>query len=442
MESIRAAIDEQYQRPALLLVDDEQNILSSLRRLLRPLGYEIYTATSGAEGLSVLERERIDLIISDMRMPEMDGAVFLEQAAARWPDTIRILLTGYAEVGSTIAAINKGEIYKYISKPWDENDIILSVKHALEKKFLEQERRRLEALTKVQNEQLREFNSNLEAKVAARTDELRKSNAALAAAHESLKKSYIATVKTFANLIEMRAGVASGHSRRVAEIVRELATNLNMSASDTQDLIFAALLHDIGNIGLTDRIINKPFHALEQNERQEVIRHPLVGEAMLMSLEPLQGAALIIRSHHERFNGNGYPEGLKGEEIPLGARVLAVASDYDALQHGMIWSRRMSAQEAKDYLEENSGKLYDPKVVEALVHDRIKSKPKQETIVALSSNDIKPGMVLARDILTKDGASILVKGHELDERTISRIHGIENALEHEFTIYINQSNLS
>jgi response regulator RpfG family c-di-GMP phosphodiesterase len=159
MQSSQALVSEQ-QQPTLLLVDDEQNILSALRRLLRPRGYNVVTAISAAEGLKILEQENVDLVISDMRMPEMDGAEFLERTASRWPDTMRILLTGYADINSTIEAINKGAIYKYISKPWDENDLILSVQHALEKKFLEQERRRLEALTQQQNEQLKEFNQN------------------------------------------------------------------------------------------------------------------------------------------------------------------------------------------------------------------------------------------------------------------------------------------
>ena len=161
-------------RPAtLLFVDDEPNILSALRRLFRPHGYKIHTAEGGAEGLELLEREPVDLVISDMRMPNMDGAQFLEQVRQKWPDTVRILLTGYADVSSTIAAINKGEIYRYIAKPWNDNDIVLLVKQALELKDLEREKRRLEALAQRQNEELKELNANLEAKVLERTEEVR-----------------------------------------------------------------------------------------------------------------------------------------------------------------------------------------------------------------------------------------------------------------------------
>jgi len=210
--------DFQAEVPAtVLFVDDEANILSSLKRLFRPLGYRIFTAEGGAAGLQVFEQNPIDLVISDMRMPEMNGAEFLEKIRAKWPDAVRILLTGYADVGSTIAAINKGEIYRYIAKPWDDNDIVLTVKHALERKNLELEKQRLEALTLKQNEALKDINANLEAKVRDRTEEVRQTMGFLEVAHKKLKESYLISLKVFSNLMELREGAIAGHSRRVAD---------------------------------------------------------------------------------------------------------------------------------------------------------------------------------------------------------------------------------
>ena len=139
-------------KETILCVDDEPNILSSLRRLFRARGYQILVAQSGQEGLEILKTEAVDLVISDMRMPEMDGAQFLELVRQQHPDCIRILLTGYSEVHSIIAAINRGEIHRYISKPWDENDILLVVKQAMERKYLLDEKNRLERLTQQQND--------------------------------------------------------------------------------------------------------------------------------------------------------------------------------------------------------------------------------------------------------------------------------------------------
>ncbi len=161
------------QGPAILCVDDEPNILSALRRLFRGQGYRVHTAESAKAGLELLEREQVDLVISDMRMPEMNGADFLEIVRARWPATLRLLLTGYADVQSILGAINRGEIYRYITKPWDDGDIVLVVRHALERVALEKDKARLEALTQAQNESLRELNATLEQKVEQRTAELR-----------------------------------------------------------------------------------------------------------------------------------------------------------------------------------------------------------------------------------------------------------------------------
>ncbi|MCB1968144.1 MAG: response regulator, partial [Candidatus Accumulibacter sp.] len=181
----------------LLLVDDEPSILSALRRLFRPCGYRILTAESGAAGLELLGHEDVDLIISDMRMPEMDGAQFLERVRAEWPRVVRILLTGYADITSTVNAINKGEIYRYISKPWDDNDIVLIVRDALERQRLQRENTRLLALTQSQNEELKVLNSGLEARVRERTVELEQVNGFLNLANDTLKQSFLVSIKVF-----------------------------------------------------------------------------------------------------------------------------------------------------------------------------------------------------------------------------------------------------
>ena len=170
--------------PAILCVDDEPNILSALRRLFRGQGYRVLTAESAKAGLELLDREPVDLVISDMRMPEMNGADFLEIVRARWPATLRLLLTGYADVQSILGAINRGEIYRYITKPWDDGDIVLVVRHALERVALEKDKARLEELTLAQNESLRELNATLEQKVEQRSGEVM-------AANERLKNNFL-----------------------------------------------------------------------------------------------------------------------------------------------------------------------------------------------------------------------------------------------------------
>lgn len=153
------------QRSRILLVDDEVNVVSSLKRLLRHEDYHIDVAPGGQQALEILERSQVDLIISDARMPGMDGATFLAQVQARWPDCMRILLTGYADLSMTVKAINEGRIYRYISKPWDDEELRTVIRQALHFRHLERERKRLELLTLEQNERLQELNASLEQRV-------------------------------------------------------------------------------------------------------------------------------------------------------------------------------------------------------------------------------------------------------------------------------------
>ena len=417
----------------LLFVDDEANILSSLKRLFRPLGYRIFTAESGAQGLEIMEREAVDLVVSDMRMPEMNGAQFLEKVNERWPETVRMLLTGYAEVGATIDAINKGHVYRYISKPWEDNDIVLATRHALRQKRLERANRGLEELTRRQNEELKELNATLEDKVKARTEEVRQTMAFLEAAHDKLKKSFITSIRVFSNLIEMRNPNMLGHARRVAELARTIAQRMGMNDAEVQDVFIAGLLLDVGKIGLPDHLLDKPFVSLTAEERSQVMKHPVKGQMALMALEQLQGASKLILSHCERFDGMGYPDRLAGLSIPLGARILAVANDYDAVQHGLLLNKRLKQTDAIAFIQEGAGKRYDPTVVDTFLRNTADTGMSKELV--LGSRQVVAGMELSRDLIAKDGLLLLTRGTVLNEKMIEEIQFFERGGE-KLVIYL------
>lgn len=398
----------------ILCVDDEPNILATLGRLFRKQRYRISTATSGAEGLRLLEEEVFDLVISDMRMPEMDGAVFLEQVFQRYPDTVRILLTGYADITSTIQAVNRGQIYRYVSKPWDDQELLTTISQALDVKALQREKLRLEALTARQNEELRALNQSLEEKVQARTQEL-------ALANEKLKASFITSVKVFANLIELRESRLAGHSRRVADLARKIANRMKLPPREAQDVFLAGLLHDIGKIGFADHLLTKAVTQMSGDDLGTYRKHPLKGEQSLMALEELRPAAKIIRAHHERFDGQGFPEGLSGMRIPLGARILALANDYDGLQIGIVVARRLNPEDARRTIVEGRGKRYDPQVVEAFMAVLGMQESERSAELAVSPANLKPGMVLSRDLVTRDGVLLLAADYLLDAGLIRQI---------------------
>lgn len=416
----------------LLFVDDEPSILSALKRVFRGQGYAIRTATSAAEGLSLLEQEPADLVLSDMRMPEMDGAEFLERVFSRWPDTKRVLLTGYADAGATVAAINRGKIWRYIAKPWNDEDLILAVQQALAHRQLMRENARLVALTQRQNAELRELNTGLEQKVAERTEQLQH-------ALKSLKQGFVNTVHVFSGVMELHSGELAGHSRRVAELTRKLAQRMRMSDADVQEAFLAALLHDIGKLGMADAIISRPFNSLGAEARAEIMKHPAKGELLLMPIEQLHGAATLIRHHHEHFDGRGYPDGTSGMAIPLGARVLAVANDYDALQRGTLVARALSAADALRFLVDNRGKRYDPSVVDQFAQLLAESLPADFPELPLRPESLAPGMQLARDLLHRDGYLLLAHGHILGRGEIEQLKRLEAAEQKPITVYVAQS---
>ncbi len=409
----------------LLCVDDEPNILSSLRRLFRGQGYRVLTAESGAAGLTVLEQEPVDIVISDMRMPEMDGAQFLEKVRERWPESIRLLLTGYSDISAILAAINRGEIYRYITKPWDDNDILLVVRHAIERRQLEREKDRLEKLTLQQNDELRVLNHSLEAKVEARTIALKKSHDAMVAANDKLKNNFITTIKIFSSMIEMRGGNMAGHSRRVADLARRIATKMGMDARETQEVFIASLLHDIGKIGFPDEMLDMPVNLMNGDKLGQFRKHPHHAQQLLMPLEDLRGVAAIIGAHMEQFDGSGFPEGISGLSIPFGARILALASDYDNLQHGALVQRKVDPEAARQLIYDRSGKRYDPAVVDAF-RILLDGEPvEQIRDIPVLSGELLPGMVLSCDLLSREGLMLLSADHVLDERNIKQVIDFE-----------------
>ena len=434
-----AELDAQQQAPGtVLFVDDEQNILSSLRRLFRPVGYRVLVAANGPEGLALLEKDQIDVVVSDMRMPEMSGAEFLARIAQRWPQTMRILLTGYSDLESTVEAVNKGHIYRYVSKPWDDNDLKLTVHQALEVKRLEEDHKRLLEVTRQQNQQLKEFNTSLETMVKARTEEIQQTADMLDLAYKELRHSYVNSIPVFANLIEMREGNNTGHSRRVGELARALAERMALHEDEVQNIYFAGLLHDVGKLGLPDSVISKPFADLNRQERALVVKHPVMGQGALVALDSLETAGRIIRAHHERYDGKGYPDGLVGKDIPLGARIIAVANDFDALQLGKLSDQPLSSEEAARHIETHTISCYDPDVVKVFLA-WLKDNPQQGPSVmalAVPAEKLRQGMVLARDLFNSEGILLLSRGHFLTDKLIARIRVLERDEDTRFAIYI------
>lgn len=421
----------------ILLVDDEINILRSLHRLLRPEGYRILTAESGAVALSLMRNEPVDLVISDMRMPEMDGAVFLAKVRQEWPDTMRLLLTGHADMTQTVAAINQGEIYRFIAKPWDDQELLLIVRQALEQLYLRRENQRLLKLTAEQNEALKEANNTLEIKVAQRTAELSQLVSFLELAQEELKTSFRTSVQVFSSIIEMRFADRTGHSQRVVTLAERLAKRAGLKAEEIEAVVNAAMLHDIGKVALPDSLLNKAFASHNRQERAEYMEHPAIGQMVLLPVPELNLAGAYIRGQHENVDGSGFPDHLSLNEIPVGARILAIVVDYDELQMGLLLNREFTAEHALLYIKENKDIRYDPTLVQLFIQSLEAEQHKYKEIT-LNSSQLRTGMVLTRDLYSAGHFLLLAKGRKLDPSIIKHICRFEQTDGKPVVVYIRQ----
>jgi response regulator RpfG family c-di-GMP phosphodiesterase len=426
----------------LLLVDDEDNILNSLRRVLRNEPYRLLTAGSGEAALALLEQQPVDLVISDARMPGMDGATLLAEVQQRWPQCLRILLTGYADITTTVKAINEGQIYRYISKPWDDDELRLIIRQTLAFQHSERERLRLEALTREQNERLQELNASLEQRVRDRTAELEQTADMLDLAYAELRKSYVTATEVFANLVGQRLSKERQTNTQVIALVKAYAEHHRLDERSSNDLAMAAALYNIGKLTWDDQLLGRPSDTLYKEERARYRQYPVVGESLLMTLEPVQDAGRLIRHHQERWDGNGFPDRLEGVAIPFGARLLKLAVDFIELQRGLVLERRLNRDEALLLIKKYAGRLYDPELCDAFIDLCTSLAPDlvlaDASILAVDTRRLEPGMLLARNLHAENGMLLLNAGKPLTRALIDKLIAFEASEGGRYTLFVRK----
>jgi response regulator RpfG family c-di-GMP phosphodiesterase len=430
------------QRPRILLVDDEESILNSLRRLLRGQPYDVLLATSGAQALEMLAQQPVDLVMSDARMPNMDGASLLAQVRQLHPAAIRIMLTGYADPTAIIKAINDGQIHRYISKPWNDEELLLILRQSLEHQHSERERQRLEQLNRAQNDQLKLLNSTLEKHVAARTAELQQTADMLDLAYEELKHSYVTGTEVFSLLANLRLPPAKQTNRQIIELVRGYCKAHDLDEAVSRDLTMAAALYNIGKLSWSDTMMVTPSDLLRHTDRERYRSYPKQSESLLMTLDPMKDAARLILHHQERWDGSGFPDRLKGEAIPFGSRLLKLAVDFVELQRGLILERQMNSDEALLYLRQYSGRLYDPELTEAFIEvcaaflsDITLIDPQ---VKVLGTRELAAGMILARNLNADNGMLLLNAGKILSGPLIEKLIAFEAMEGGKYQIFVKE----
>ncbi len=320
-------------RHKILLVDDEEANVRLLKRVLSD-EYDTIEALSGQEGLNLLKEHDISLIITDQRMPGMTGVQLLKESLTVRPEAIRILLTGYTDVQALIDAINSGHVYKYVPKPWDRDELKVTVRRAIETYELKQ-----------RNTQLVHD---------------------LTGALSQLEEVSLGTIRALADALDAKCDYTSGHSLRVSQYALLIGKHMGLTPEEMRDLELGGILHDIGKIGVPESILWKPAK-LTPEETAIMAEHPVKSAQIIGDLPSLQKAKRFVMHHHEFMDGSGYPDKLAGDNIPLGARIILVADAYDAMTSDRPYRKAIGHERAIQELKKCAGRQFDPKIVEILV---------------------------------------------------------------------------
>jgi putative nucleotidyltransferase with HDIG domain len=325
----------------ILVVDDEEPIREIISSMLSAAGYKTRQAASGMEALAILNSSgEFELMLSDLMMAELDGIALLERSKEKYPDMPVIMVTAVHDISVALAAIRNGA-YDYLLKPFEREQLLAMVRRALEHRRL-----------KLEN---RAYQSNLESLVAARTEQLRQ-------AMTDLERSYDITLEALGDALDLKDAETEGHSKRVTAFTIAIARAMGLSGERIRVIARGAFLHDIGKMAIPDAILRKPG-ALTEAETEIMREHCFRGYQMLKKIPFLSEAAEIVYAHQERFDGTGYPRGLSGQDIPLGARIFSVADTLDAITSDRPYRAAQSIQVAREEVERFSGRQFDPEVV-------------------------------------------------------------------------------
>ena len=418
-------MSDELIRPVVLFVDDEENILKALQRLVMDEEFDTEIANSGDAGLQKLATlSHVALIVSDQRMPGMNGADFLHQSQQLAPDAIRMLLTGYSDISAAADAINKGGASRYLNKPWNDDDLLQTLKAAVETWKLSNDNKRLQSIVQAQNEEMKQWNENLKNRVLQQTTAIRKKADDLNEALIQLKQNYSGIINAFSGLVELRGQKAQQHARNVTELAVAAAREYGLMPEELEIIRTAALLHDIGEIGLPENIFDKSQDYMTQDELKIFSQHPVRGQMAIDSIADLRPAGVLIRHHHEYFNGSGFPDHLKGDQIPIGARILAYADQLDKA----VTSGGDTAEQALARVELGLEIKLDPglqrvfrKVARYAYFTMPEIDPNATVELELKPEELRAGMILTKDLISGTGMMLLNKGVALDAVKIEAI---------------------
>lgn len=395
----------------ILIVDDEPVVLTALKFTLEREGFHIVACNSPLKALTILAERDFAVIISDQRMPEMLGLDFLVESRRLRPHASRILITAVLALPTIVDAINKGEIFRFVAKPWLREELVATVRNAVQRHDLVTHNVVLQAETQSLNARLREANAALENKV----QDLEQQRQRLDAANRGLAENYENSLELCRRILTTYDPILGGQAKALVEFANQMSATDSFTEAERHALRAAAWLCDLGLIGVPRemlRAFRSKTEQLTDRERMMMHSHPIYGQTLAALVDTRAEVGEVVRAHHERYDGRGYPDGLAGNSIPWPARCLAVAVGF--VESGLTKAA------AIDNLLAKSGSHYDPEAVRLFLKvSNLVQLPKQVREIML--HELEPGMVLANGIYSPHGLLLIGEGQSLSPGTISKI---------------------
>jgi response regulator RpfG family c-di-GMP phosphodiesterase len=414
-------------RRSILIVDDDADVLAALTETISSESYNIVCCLNAGEALKALENEPFSVVISDQNMPGITGLQLLEKVRELQPFCSRVLITGMLLVDTLIGAINTGEIYRFIAKPWKRAEVVATVENAVHRFEILLENERLQQETQSLNEGLEAANQTLRDHLELLTEQ----KASIDRAHDALRQNFEHSLGLCFRLISTFYPLLGKQAQAVVEICRYMSATEYFTDAERHVLMTSAWIYDIGLVALDRPLLHKLFtrpEACSPEEHALLRHHPIIGQTLAAFVDQLQEVGTTIRAHHERFDGSGYPDGHAGEMIPWTARCLAVAVAF--VQSGM------PKEQACEYLLEESGRGFDPEAIRLFFRTNEMSKLPRNVKEVLMA-ELKPGMELARGIVTPSGMLLVPAGQVLNDYSIAKLmnHGRLNLVTERLMIF-------
>jgi response regulator RpfG family c-di-GMP phosphodiesterase len=420
------------QSKRILLVDDEESVLNTLRRSFRKQPYEIHTATSGSDGLALMSEHSFDLIVSDMRMPEMDGAEFLSKAKEKQPMVERLLLTGYSDMDETVRAINDGGIFGYLSKPWNADQLNALVKSALEKSHK----------NKLKNRVLKQFkreNEELEVDVERKEKEMAQSAEFFDHATKMMEDNYAVTEHVLLNLVDLKCKGLKVFSLEVAKLAGKAAKKLGFSEKSIKNVMTAGRLHSVGKIGVSDEVL--ALSKIERSKEQsgEYQLYPLNSACTLMSYAQYQDISQILFEHREYCDGSGYPQGLSAVSLSAEGKLLCLVIDYLELRFGYETGELLSHASSLSVISKRAAK-YDDQLMAVATEFSVDIENDEQTVVMkMPLYSLHPGMILTENIYTDSNILLVAKDTALTDSLIEKLLNVEKNSNEQMIVSVSYS---